>query len=313
MDYERMPDETVITAITMGKERIQNISKAYNEGIMSRDEGLRNLIGRVMKDCFEKILERNGLLFNSVDYEGLVREFDDWKNGIIPDQSSSKNRIYYTRAAFPVLSECPDITEEEKEHVFRMIDGIGIPLELFDPGEPIPEDVICPMWEVAHPYHDVTKIRVLFNCKDDGGLFDDPDPRGKTYTLTDDRGLHAVLRILSADQLPEDSALRKLYFRDDMTCRPDGYVAEGFLEGYTYPAMDHQICVNKEKEDRTCFSLAVYANPGNNELENVLNGPIWSEYNKLKKKHGQEQWLCYNKWFNRIVGLPENDEIEEWT
>lgn len=82
---------------------------------------------------------------------------------------------------------------------------------------------------VTHVYSKSSTMVVEYNCVDDGGLVNDDAPIGKTFTLVNDIGLRAAVKIVEKREPPFN-----LFECDKDNYAPLGrYLAKGFIEGYT--------------------------------------------------------------------------------
>lgn len=84
-------------------------------------------------------------------------------------------------------------------------------------------------------YGNGMRVVVPFDCVDDDGLVECEDPCGRRFTLTDSKGLHAVLLVDEPDAYP----YRRSVWEKGSNC--NGLVS---VEGYTVPGFRSEGCVS---------------------------------------------------------------------
>ncbi len=165
------------------------------------------------------------------------------------------------------------LPEEEAES--RLLELVTLPPE---PDPPMPEGMIVPARRVTHTYHGLDTCVIGFNCISDGGLSADPAPAGKTFELTNDLGLKAVIT---------------------MTDRCRG---EGFIEGYTArKRKDPGINVLYDGDSRIT-ALGINS-CWDDDLPAFLAFPLWQDYFSRCRETDRKRRAYIRKTFLEDSGL----------
>ena len=306
-EYRRISDEEVAQAVADANEKIEELLQVYDEGLITYREAVSHLKNSVYYEKYYRFMMMHGLRFRVNDYDGFQEEFRSWKEDGAIDPASRENcEVYFSRDYFPIYEESLDVTAEEKAHMFQMIDGMDFPPDMFEPEDPVPDGAVVPHKAQAASYLGNRDLIVMFECADDGGFFDSANAYGSTFKLTDDRGLHAVLRVLSPEEVDEDFYVKAKKFRGTKGYDTVEYVAEGYIEGYTEPSMKHLIYVEITGRNRMLFYFTI----SDSELNQWhYQNRLWKKYHMWVGRHIRRFETACFKWVSRLLGIPDGKMV----
>ena len=304
MTYEPITDQEIKTNIAYFSDLRDKLVLGYREGCCGFRETMDRLRSRVIYDGLFYFLERHGIGLCITDFPKFARDYHAWKAGAPAFSGNSGWNLQPVTSIWPEKpKESPDLTSAEAEHLFQLIDGIGLPLDYLRPADPYPEDMAVPVWVDDHAYADGKKISVKFFCVDDGGIFSDEAPYGKTFTLTDKNGVHAVLKIETPPAFPPDidhSDMPRSVSRDYLTFKMSRFVATGYLEGYTFSDFNRRICMYVyDNPDILRFSTFM-KHEEYNEVYNIF--PLWQDYLHKQNDDRAIREKVLEEWILRLAG-----------
>ena len=135
----------------------------------------------------------------------------------------------------------------------------------------MPEGIVAPIKHWTHTFNGAAAYVIGYDCIDDGGLLADDFPVGKTYELTSELGLKAVVTI-TEDRRKDD---RNNMDYDEMM--PMGeYLAEGYIERHTPIKRDDPKVVIRTNGCGKITRLGIVET--NRDVEAFWKYPLWKEY-----------------------------------
>lgn len=234
-----------------------HIAEQYRRGFLSDGERDRGFSAQLYRgfDCF---LREKGLRFGlkEKNWDRFLGDLERWRRGEAPVPSQDCPWL---------LQGSEEAAASDKTGVFRLMDSLFYSPEFF---KPIPEACVKPDIRIDG-YGTYSMGMIIFCLADDGGLFRAADPVGKTYTLTDPRGLRAVLRIESVvteQERARDNRISALFS------------AAGSVEGYTGSG-ERTIKVSApDGKGRICLDAVMKGE----DFRAFSDFPLWAEYRALE-------------------------------
>lgn len=274
MDRQPFTDERVDALAEQTLRELRIIGARYAKGLLTdweceidMTEALDRGFWVFLRDCGIRLRPDRG------SYGAFAEAYRAFRSGADFGEAPQTPWLFFdaegqTRAA----------TAEEIRRFFRLMSRYGMTCEFF---EPIPDDVPDPRRRFVHSWHGVSAYSIGFNCADDGGLLTEAQPVGKTFRLTDDRGLTATVTIKedrrSGDRYGMD-------FDEMITVTDQGpsllkaeFLAEGAIEGFTAEARDgcREILIRIGRDGRIS-ELAYYEMRADFDVYRAF--PLWRPY-----------------------------------
>ena len=266
----------------------QDIWERFNYGEYTDDE-FWNRMGETHYNYFYGFLQKNGLrtVFNAKSWLRFLDDFSLWSDKGHPNSSvgepwllddnlddhiEDKTWLKVVRSArdYGLPANCfeDEASIYDKSQFFILMKAFHITTDYF---EPMPEGIIAPDKHWKHAYNDGCTYVIGYNCVDDNGLLSEEDPVGKTYTLKNDMGLKAIVKIIE-DRRKQD---RTNIDCDDFS--PLGeYLAEGYIEGYTAIERSYPKIVIRTDGKGTITHLGTFECWKDSNA--FCQYPLWQEY-----------------------------------
>ncbi len=221
----------------------------FNRGLLSCDQVYRIFRDAIWTRLPDICRDRCGLrvVRSGPAWLRLRDEWNLWREGRPPESSLGEAWLFCggSREAWECSPEEREASPEEKAAFFQLMEAFRIPVDCFCPP---PEEITEPGLHVVHTYADAAACRISFLCVDDGGLAQDPAPAGKTFVLTDRRGLRA--RVTIRDALPPEKRENAIDLDD---CLPlAAYHGTGQIEGFT-ACRDRPMTLRSDGSGAVCF------------------------------------------------------------
>ncbi|MBR6705475.1 MAG: hypothetical protein IKI84_02185 [Clostridia bacterium] len=236
---------------------------------------------QAIKDIFEPF----GLSYkiDKANYDAFADEYDRYKRQGPFEGKGDKEWLRYDRYEDTVIKGAKTEADFQrtgapcraKAVFFKVLDEYRFPVEYF---LPLPDEIPDPHAYCVHTYAHSFDYLIRFECADGGAFFDDPDPSGKEFRLTDRNGLKAGF-FIDRVFLPGD----KVPFRNGFVeKRPGCMAATGTVEGYTTEEK-HEFEIEKEGND----TLRIHIRLSMEDVNLFLRFPLWKPYfNWERKKAG---------------------------
>lgn len=255
--------------IAYSKNAFYNINKQYHRGILL-DEELRDRFKSAFQSGFHDFIKDKNLKykFNDNSWKVFVEEYNTWKETkCLPDNDEPWLYLDKSQAG-----------KADMISFFKLMEAFLIPVEYF---KPFPDGCVIPEIYLAHSFHDAEYKCVRFFLTDDGGLFSDENPVGKTYVLVDCHNLKAELEI-------REMKTKEIYHNCWHISKFCGF---GTIEGYTSDKK-RDIYITDIKDSVIWLYLEYgyneYRNEYNIDAEDELafrNFPLWKEYHEVMRFH----------------------------
>ncbi len=252
---EAIPEAELERHIERAKAELAYIVGRYHRGMMTSDEET-NCLNNAFDQGFHRFLSMKHLtrLTNESSWSRLLEDHRLWQGGSDPASPAGEPWLVYDDGA---EASIPD-----KRSFFRLMDTYLVPIEYF---KPIPDHCIRPNRHF-NMYGTGISGSVVFSLTDDGGLASDTQPVGKTFTLTDELGLKAVVKILRMATAEDNNNNRFVA----------AYIGEGTIEGYT-SARVRSISISRIRGRTVFFYLCIE----NDDLKVYYDCPLWQEYHSF--------------------------------
>ena len=154
-----------------------------------------------------------------------------------------------------------------KQRLFSALDALLLPVE--HEFSDLPANEMNPPKWVRKPFEDFEIVTIDAHLTDDGGLFAEKHPNGKSYTLTDADG--AVYHLNGVNETDgEHFEMQETMFPD---CQARCFNAMGWIEGYT-SRQRREIEITLLADGTAAFS---YSTEGADDSE-AENDPRWGGY-----------------------------------
>lgn len=229
MEKQRLSRELAESKTAEVFHEYKQIITLYQRGIWNKDMCCREMT-RGFSEIFIKLPADHGLklMLTSASYPQFAKEFAHYLNGdtaVNPDHSpwlvDAKNQLR-------------EAARQDQDTFFHLMKSFLVPPEYFSPR---PDDMPVPNMVQIHPYSAACIYGIHFTCTDDGGLLTEKKPVGKTFTLTNDIGLKAVLTIREDRRQGDRNGMdfdEMVYISDHkLKVAKAEFLAEGCIEGYT--------------------------------------------------------------------------------
>ena len=251
------------------KKSFYNINKQYHGGCLTDDEH-RDRFKNVFISGFHDFIKDKDLKykFNDNSWKVFVEEYNYWKEAkCLPD--NNKPWLYFDNS---------QASKADMISFFKLMEAFLISVEYF---KPFPDGCIIPDLYLAHTFHNADYKCVRFFLTDDGGLFSDENPVGKTFVLVDYHNLKSELEI-------RELKIKEIYHNCWHTPKFCGF---GTIEGYTSDKK-REIFITDIKESVVWLYLKYGYNEDrteyNSDAEDKLafqNFPLWKEYHEFMDWH----------------------------
>lgn len=228
---QHLTDELVNTKLEEIHRTWQRVRVGARRGILTEDE-IRSELLSGFYGIFMGLFRENGLTLrlDKENYPCFAGEYEAYKKG---DGVSAAAHLPWL---FDTGADQGEAEEADRRQLFRLMEEFRVTPDYFEPPS-YAEQIVVPDRVPIHGYNSACVTGTHFNCVDDGGLLADENPTGKTFTLTNDLGLKAVLTI-KEDRRRED---RNGMDMDELVWPTEKglvilkaeFLAEGYIEGYT--------------------------------------------------------------------------------
>ncbi len=290
MKAPRLTDEFVERKLAEAAESLARIDKSYRRGILSREAGQQELL-KVFQDVLLCALSEHhlGLRLNETNYPRFVRAFAEYQKGNAPADTAPLPWLY------ELSGEPSAAVENDQKQFFRLMETLHLPPEYF---APIADGVPAPDIVPIHLYHSAAVYGTRFRCVDDGGLLADGAPLGKTFTLENDMGLKARLRIKEDRRRGDRNGMDF----DELVCSSEKdlvvvkaeFLSEGCIEGYTAKESrtKPEVLIRLKDGGSQVFWLAYWADA--NDMAAHTAHPLWQAYHRCcaEKQRRQDEILA---------------------
>lgn len=160
--------------------------------------------------------------------------------------------------------------------------------------------VADPQITQSHLWNDCCLWRVDFKCVDDGGLLSDSNPVGKTFQITRDDGVKAMLRVNAKYSRTQEEVI-DIFGQKHSGCGQDVYIATGQLEDYYFsnhepPRPNIEIFVG----DDGITHLYVYAFFEKGKSMYSLDFPRWQPFLQMVNTLRQAQREEINRLISQL-------------
>lgn len=287
---EAIPDSELIAHMDKYRKGFIEACEEYNAGIRS-DTELEEIISNQLYEGFQKYIDEKRLFdyFVEQSWKRFITEYHSWKKGETPNCAEGEAWLYYEdyKADAPAerinwSSRGEEASVLDKISFFRLMEFFHIPCEFF---KPIPANVACP--DILSIFGRSGLCLGLNIWKDDGGLTEDNDPVGKSFTLTDHHGLKTIITITKTKDL---LSKEMKYLQCSCDNIPD-YLATGIIEGYTTEDK-REIEIYLDRDDNRRISFIKTFNYSLEDKNYYYRYPLWQEYFDKAKK---------DKIWNKVV------------
>ena len=214
--------------------------------LTTEEEALRHLY-RTLSECIFDFFKEKGFIFTISDaWDSFKEDYAAYRTGTLSGREGTDVWMWYDNlpddSFAAVVGRTADVygitfakdnaspaSLEQKRLFFRLLEATCLPIIDYYRPRPKSEARYQPENRVTHVYSKSSTMVVEYNCVDDGGLVNDDAPIGKTFTLVNDIGLRAAVKIVEKREPPFN-----LFECDKDNYAPLGrYLAKGFIEGYT--------------------------------------------------------------------------------
>ena len=282
---DRLTDETVRAAAEEAYGEFDRIGRLYARGMLSGNDFFRQM-ETAFDEGFRKVLRDRGLILriHSGNYASFAEGFRAYPDGRTEADRKEAPWLYRD---FVIPGN--EASEADGNRVFYLMARYHLPPAFFLPP---PEDVAVPDRTFAHGWNNCAAYSVAFRCTDDGGLTRDGQPVGKTFRLTDDRGLNALVTIREDRRT---GGREGLDFDEAVFPGPGGpiarkaaFSAEGMIEGFTAKERDGDsgLLIRTDGKGRIC-RLAYYEFPEDREAFQTF--PLWQPYFQWSREQADRQ------------------------
>lgn len=272
-NIQRLTEELVTSSVDEAFEQFKRCGRLYKRGCLDYNSYYTKMFNIILEYYF-RFLSDIGLKNVSCpkSWERLLEDYALWSEGKEPDSTIGQPWLIDKRSTDEArkskeVSKTTNVEIEasikDKSQFFKLMEKYHIPIDFYTP---IPEDIIAPYLNWMHTYSDNSLYQIIFYCIDDGGLLEEENPVGKTYTLINKLGLKAVLTITEVRKIQKEDS-RSLYGK---------YLSTGYVEGYTaiereYPEVGIEI-------DKDGSILAFHTYLDRKDMSVFNNYPLWQNY-----------------------------------
>jgi hypothetical protein len=184
-------------------------------------QGVNLLLVVCHYDFFYGLMQRLGCdLGDSYEArEALCADFSQWKETGMPGEGEWL--VFAQKQRPEAVAAC-------KKRLFSAMEALLLPVTDFC-DVPAP-GMKAPRW-VRKPYEDFEIVTIEAELTDDGGLFSDPHPNGKSFLLTDaDGAVYHLNGVRVTDA--QHAEMQSVMFEEEPV---RSFAAMGTIEGYTGP------------------------------------------------------------------------------
>lgn len=251
-------------------------------------------------NCFTYF--RNNGIRMTINEKSFPRFQDDYEKFIRGEEPNSKigepwlqkeeSEHYMTSDGYVPIHFTREVDIEDKKDYLEFYTACQYPVDYYKPF-PKSDNYIEPRTHYQM-YGTGVAGTIEFVKANDGGLFSDDDPVGKTFTMTDYLGLKAKIEIQS-EVTEEENAHDNRFVGKYHGC--------GTIEGYT-SERKREIDISPRLGGSIYFYLCV----GKDDDDVMDNFPLWEEYNKHQKEWWKKDWEHMVRLMKHIgILVPDDD------
>ena len=296
---DALTDELIEAAAAKAYAEFERAGENYRAGLLGNVEFADKMLYAFVGGFWEPLRDSGlKLRIDCKNYPGFVKEYEAYRRGSEPTGEASW-LCHGEHMASP----------GDRRRFFALMDKFELTPEFF---APIPDGLPRPELTGIHAWNDVESCIIEFNCEDDGGLLGDPSPVGKTFTLTDGRGIRAFLTV-KEDRRGTDR--NGMDLDEQVYETPSGilvlkaeFLAEGSIEGYTAEERTCDPSVLIRLRDGKVSSLSFYRN--NDDIIAFNSFHLWKEYFAACDGKSAVIQSAYKRLFDRFK-LPPSERKNE--
>lgn len=292
--------------------KIVKVMKA--NGVLTTEEETFCILLDVLENFRSKIFKDCGLFFTISDaWDEFTEDYLAFQKGELSERNSTKTWMWYDNlpdnSLAAVIARSGAVYEtdaaeenavpasaEDKRMFFQIMEATRLPI--LDYYMPLRDDEFkyIPRIHRTHNYHNEECMVVEYKCVDDGGLMNDAEPVGKTFTLVSDIGLRALVTITEERELSDDSwSLDKV----DNYAPIGKFLGRGFIEGYTVFGKDDVqddeipdiVVRTNEKNEIIKLGICIHSSAA---CDACSSFPLWQDYfNKTSEKLTDEKNMIW--------------------
>ncbi|MCR5720507.1 MAG: hypothetical protein K6F84_08075 [Lachnospiraceae bacterium] len=314
----RIPTGLVYTSVDEAFSDFRKLSKDYSKRNLSRQD-MEEILHEAMKKHSIDEMKKCGITckFTPESYLRFTDDFRRWAAGGNPNSTEGEpwlfddnlNDVYDDLEWLAAVRSSSDYgsnprtmrdqseaSVEDKIQFFRFMEGFRIPYEYF---QPMPVTTLKPDKTLIKTEKGISSYAIGFNCINDNGLTQDPNPVGKSFVLTNDLGIKAYVHILEKRTPGENTQT------DYDNQSPLGaFLAKGIIEGYTSEDDEFQTVVIRTYPNGTISQLCI------KEYEGIPSDAfkkysLWQDYFNWIKNHDLMKKKIRGVLFNQYLG-PES-------
>ena len=250
---EAIPGSELSAHIEKSYSYFRAACKKYRSGFLTEDELRRHFQWELQEGFFDYLSSKKVRTeFSDASWSRFLKDYDLWKAG--------KQPCSLLGSPWLVYDDSEEVSVLDKNSFFRLMDAYCILPSYF---KPIPDSCIRPKHQLKMYGTGMTGT-VRFDLADDGGMYSCDSPIGKTFTLTDEYGLRAIILIERTGKKDEIHNLMD-----------PQYVGRGTIEGYT-SSRPREIFISEREGNTVWFWIHV----GNDDYDVLHHFPLWEHYNE---------------------------------
>ena len=237
----KLTDEMLEQNLIFWRGKTARIAKDLRKGRLTTAEA-EIALKSAFRECTVSFLEKCGLFLTAgSSWDGLREDYLAYREGRKPESVSdaiwmrddglpADSGVHGSARAYAATRvKSVPASFEDRCALFRMLEKMHLPAADVCRLAFVPAAGPRPACSITHVYADCVCMAVKFPCADDGGLTEDASPVGKHFTLIDDRGLRACLKVTEKREPPFNP---REMDRDGLV-PPGSFLCRGSVEGYT--------------------------------------------------------------------------------